>query len=79
MWNLEIKLVCELLFTTKELTVEDMEESFQREDEQKKAKNGYRMSTVIKVHCSIPSPLRDFPNSRPDHLFLYLSLPIVAE
>lgn len=46
MWNLEMKMVCELLFTTRELTVEDIEESFQREDEQKKAKKGYKMSTV---------------------------------
>lgn len=73
MWNLEMRLVHELLFITRELTAEGME------DKRKKVKNGDRMSTFIKVYYLIPSPSRDFPNVKPDHLFLCLSLPIVAE
>lgn len=62
------------MFIARALTAEAREAS-----KRKKVKSSHRTPQFIKVRYSIPSPLRDFPNVKPDHLFLCLSLPIVAE
>lgn len=72
-------MVHQLLLTTREQSVADMEGSFQREDQQRKPRMVTEYPHFIEVHCSIPSLLREFPNGKPDHLFLCLSLPTVAE